>query len=215
MLCDGTGAFRLPRYNRPRVTPQGVVNIVWLVWLASWLIASVWARRAAKRPAASSEIVYRVLTIVGVLLLFDFNVPTRRGAVSRAWPALSTVLWRSSRPVNWALCGVVVAGLGFAWWARLHIGRLWSGSVGRKADHHVVDTGPYRFVRHPIYSGLLLSIYATGIPRGTAAAVLGMATITAGVYVKARLEERFLRQELGSAYDEYARRVAMLVPFLR
>jgi protein-S-isoprenylcysteine O-methyltransferase Ste14 len=197
------------------VTPHGVVDTVWVVWLVSWLMASAWAERAVKRPAVSSEIVYRVLTIAGALLLFGVNVRSGRGAVYRAWPVLSAVLWQSSRSANWALCGVMVAGVAFAWWARLHIGRLWSSSVGRKADHHVVDTGPYRLVRHPIYSGVLLSIYVTGVMRGTVAAVLGMAVITAGFYVKARLEERFLRQELGSAYDDYARRVGMLIPFLR
>jgi protein-S-isoprenylcysteine O-methyltransferase Ste14 len=102
----------------------------------------------------------------------------------------------------------------FAWWARLHIGRLWSSSVTRKSGHHIVDTGPYRLVRHPIYSGVSLSAIATAAIRGTAQGVLGAGLLILGFYVKARLEERFLRDELGPAYDAYACRVAMLVPFL-
>jgi protein-S-isoprenylcysteine O-methyltransferase Ste14 len=86
--------------------------------------------------------------------------------------------------------------------------------VSRKAEHHIVDTGPYRIVRHPIYTGIILASAATALQRGTAQAWLGMSVMTLGWYIKARLEERFLRDELGAdAYGAYARRVPMLVPF--
>ena len=92
----------------------------------------------------------------------------------------------------------------------------WSGSVTAKADHRIVDTGPYALVRHPIYTGLLLSAFATAALYGTALAVLGALLILLGFWIKARLEERFLRAELGpEAYDAYASRVGMLVPGLR
>ena len=67
-------------------------------------------------------------------------------------------------------------------------------------------------MRHPIYSGMLLSVYATACMRLTVLTLMGAAVITVGFLIKARLEERFLREQLGSAYDEYARRVGMLVP---
>jgi protein-S-isoprenylcysteine O-methyltransferase Ste14 len=80
----------------------------------------------------------------------------------------------------------------------------------------VVDTGPYALTRHPIYTGILFSIFATAAAIGRLDALIGAATITLGLWMKARLEERFLRAELGSAaYDDYARRTPMLVPFLR
>ncbi|TIX38846.1 MAG: isoprenylcysteine carboxylmethyltransferase family protein, partial [Mesorhizobium sp.] len=88
----------------------------------------------------------------------------------------------------------------------------WSGTVTAKAEHRVIDTGPYRLVRHPIYTGLLLAILATMAAKGTVWGVAGAILLTAGIVMKARLEERFLRGELGSAYDDYARRVPMLVP---
>ena len=111
---------------------------------------------------------------------------------------------------------LVVAGLAFAWWARLHLGSLWSSSVTKKADHRIVDTGPYRLVRHPIYTGFLLSIAATAGQLGTAYAVAGVLFFVAGFWIKARLEERFLRVELGEGdYDAYRRRVPMLLPLGR
>jgi hypothetical protein len=76
-------------------------------------------------------------------------------------------LWLPPLPLAWTCVVLVAAGIAIAWWARLYLGRLWSGTVTAKANHRVVDTGPYALVRHPIYSGLLLSIYATMIAKGT------------------------------------------------
>ena len=95
----------------------------------------------------------------------------------------------------------------------MHLGRLWSGTVTAKAGHHVVDTGPYGLVRHPIYTGLLLAILATMAAKGTLWGIAGAVLLTIGIVMKARLEESFLRGELGSAYDDYAKRVPMLMPF--
>ena len=106
-------------------------------------------------------------------------------------------------------------GIFFAWWARIHLGRLWSGSITRKEGHHVVDTGPYRLVRHPIYTGLIGATIATATAAATVTAVVGAVLITFGMWLKARTEERFLTEELGpEAYAAYQRRVPMLVPFV-
>ena len=94
------------------------------------------------------------------------------------------------------------------------LGRLWSDWLTKKAGHHVVDTGPYRLVRHPIYFGLIFAAIATAIEKGTSFALFGAAIATFALYTKAQREERFLRVELGEdAYDAYARKTAMLVPF--
>ena len=109
---------------------------------------------------------------------------------------------------------VALAGLAFTWWARIHLGTLWSGNVTRKPDHHIVDTGPYGLVRHPIYTGLLVALYATALDRGSVLAIAGAAVLTLAFAIKARLEERFLGAELGAeTYGGYRRRVPMLVPF--
>jgi protein-S-isoprenylcysteine O-methyltransferase Ste14 len=185
--------------------PQEATILVWFVWMASWLIAALWARQTAKGAGFSAQLPYRLVTVVGALLLFGIYTHSYRGPDR---------LWVLSDSVEWALVALVAAGFLFAWWARLHLGALWSGFVMKKEGHYIVDTGPYALVRHPIYTGLILSSLATAIQRGEALALLGFALMTLGFWMKARLEENFLRQELGAeTYDSYRRRVPMLVPF--
>lgn len=185
-------------------TPEVALRILWFVWWITWLAAAVWSDRAVKRPPRRSQIIYRLLAAAGAILLFGLYRHDLRA---------EGLMWQTPLAIAWAMVAIAGTGLLFTWWARIHLGRLWSSSVGRKADHRVVDTGPYGLVRHPIYSGITLASIATAALRGTAAAWLGAAVMTLGWYVKARMEEGFLRDELGAdAYDAYARRVPMLIP---
>jgi protein-S-isoprenylcysteine O-methyltransferase Ste14 len=185
-------------------SPEIAIYAVWGLWAVSWWGASFWTNKTVGSPSDRSQFLYRVVTIGGAILLFW------RFPLDPRWH-----LWRATPDFAWAMVGLAAAGFLFAWWARIHLGRLWSSSVTRKADHHVVDTGPYRFVRHPIYTGIIAASLGVCLLKGTVPALAGAAIMIVGWYVKARLEERFLRQELGAeAYDAYARRVAMLVPFV-
>jgi protein-S-isoprenylcysteine O-methyltransferase Ste14 len=122
-------------------------------------------------------------------------------------------LWHIGWTGAWVCVALIAIGLGFTWWARIYLGRLWSGRVTRKAEHRVVDTGPYALVRHPIYTGLLLAALATAAAKGTVLGIAGFAMLLLGLTLKARLEERWLAGELeGGAYADYRRRVPMLVP---
>jgi len=182
-----------------------VIYTLWVAWIASWRLGAQHSSPTVKKPGASREMPYRVVTLLGAVGLIASQSarlnPQIVNAGEHAWLA-------------WTLVGVAMFGFAFTWWARLHLGRLWSSTVTRKADHHVVNTGPYAMVRHPIYTGILIAMLATALLRGTAAALVGFALLIFGFYLKARLEESFLRSELGeNAYGAYARRVPMLIPF--
>jgi protein-S-isoprenylcysteine O-methyltransferase Ste14 len=188
------------------VTPETTIQMMWLAWLVSWLAAAAWSDRAVNRPATRHQITYRLLAGLGAVLLFGMNRYDLR---------VERILWRTPIALAWAMVAVVFAGLLFTWWARIYLGRLWSSGVTRKADHHVVDTGPYGIVRHPIYTGIILASLATAAMRGITLAWLGAGVMTTGWVIKARLEEEFLREQLGlgpETYGAYARRVPMLVP---
>jgi protein-S-isoprenylcysteine O-methyltransferase Ste14 len=188
------------------VTALSLTRIAWIVWLISWFAAAAWSDRTVGRPAIRREMLYRVLTLAGAVLMFGFNPAGERA---------DTPLWPVTFVIGWVLAGLVIFSFLFMWWARIHLGQLWSSSVTRKEHHHVVDTGPYAIVRHPIYTGLLLAVVATVLLRGTFVTLTGGALIAAGIYIKARVEEEFLRQQLGEPYAAYARHVPMLVPFRR
>src|ERR1051325_7129045 len=150
---------------RPEVLLDKLFGDAWLVWAASWFIAAFWRSRAVTRPSIGEQLPYRLLTIVGAILLIG------------AWPRHAASLWQFVEPVDWVLFALAIAGFLFTWWARLHLGKLWSGTVTRKSDHHVIDSGPYRIVRHPIYSGLTLAAFATGLYTGRPYAVAGAAIL--------------------------------------
>jgi len=182
--------------------PELTIYAVWTLWAASWLAAAGWTAGTEKRPPVAGEILYRVLTLAGFVLLFFFRFV--RGGV----------LWRTPQALGWAFAALTLLSLAFAWWARLHLGRLWSARVTRKEGHHIVDTGPYALVRHPIYTAILSGGLWLALMKGTVWAMAGFVLLTVGYVMKARIEERFLREQLGAeAYDEYSRRVPMLVPF--
>ena len=186
--------------------PEVVIYGLWIFWTVSWLAAAIWSSRTVKRPFFGSEVVYRFVTAIGAVMLFG---SFRAG---RSLPHL----WPHNEMVDWAMAALTATGIAFTWWARIHLGRLWSGNVTKKADHHVVDTGPYGIVRHPIYTGIILASYATAVASGTLVAFVGATVMLLGWYIKARLEERFLRVELDAkAYDAYAARVPMLIPFVK
>ncbi|RRI07004.1 isoprenylcysteine carboxylmethyltransferase family protein [Mesorhizobium tamadayense] len=183
--------------------PAPAIAAIWLIWIVSWAAAAFWADPVQKRAGFLAEFPYRAVLVVGTILLF---IPAH-GYAGRLR------LWIPSLAGAWICAALIAVGLAFTWWARLHLGRLWSGTVTAKAEHRVVDTGPYGLVRHPIYTGLLLAIFATMAAKGTVWGIASAALLTIGIVMKARLEERFLRGELGAAYDDYMKRVPMLVPF--
>jgi protein-S-isoprenylcysteine O-methyltransferase Ste14 len=186
-------------------TPERVMQAIWLGWWVSWWAAAAWSDRAADRPPRRHQILYRLFAVAGILLLFGLYTHD---------VSAEMILWRTPLVVAWSMVGLVLVGLLFTWWARLHLGRLWSANVSRKAEHHVVDTGPYGIVRHPIYTGIIVASAATAALRGTVLSWVGACVMTVGWVIKARMEEKFLRDQLGAeAYEAYARRVPMLSPF--
>lgn len=185
-----------------------VSSMAWDVWFISWIAASVWSRRAAAQPALADQLMHWVPTVVGLgLLSFGSAVPNNI-------PFIDAPMWRLPEGAQWALTGLCAAGLLFTWWARVSLGALWSGSVSRKDDHTIVRSGPYRLVRHPIYTGLIIASFASATQITMPANMIGAVLLTIGLWLKARLEERFLSTELGAdAYADYRRRTPMLISF--
>jgi protein-S-isoprenylcysteine O-methyltransferase Ste14 len=177
--------------------------VLWIGFAVSWVLAALWSDKTDKRAGIREEIGYRAVQLPGWILL--------------ALPAHGydgwLRLWRLTWIEAWVCVGLIVLGFAFSWWARIYLGPLWSSTVTRKANHRVVDSGPYAIVRHPIYTGLLLAAYATTAAKGTVMGIAAAVLITLGFWLKARLEERWLSEELGpQEYQAYRRKVPMLLP---
>ena len=104
-------------------------------------------------------------------------------------------------------------GLGFAIWARLHIGRNWGAPMSQKDEPELVTGGPYQLVRHPIYSGILLAVLGTAIALSW---LFLVALVLVGVYFtySAIIEERYLTEQFPDTYPVYRRSTKMLVSFI-
>ncbi len=185
------------------MSPSFLFAVIWIGWIASWIGAALWSGRTVKRDATWELWVYRVAITLGAILLFYSSYRFE----------LLTEIWHVGDGIAYALAGLTLAGILFAWWARLHLGRLWSSAITRKEDHELVNSGPYAVVRHPIYSGLIVAILATAAAQATVPAMIGATVVVLGLWLKARAEEHFLMQEI-SDYRAYRRRVPMLVPLL-
>ena len=201
--------------------PKYIVVFIWFVWaVSSTVTASTVTAPVIKAAGWRRELPYRVLMGLGFTLMFV--------SLGQAWSPVPLVplreailvfgfaqLWELPLAALWGCALLAAAGLALAWWARLHLGGLWSSGVTRREDHKLIDSGPYAFVRHPIYAGLFLGAVALLGISGRTFAVIGFALVVVGIVLKARLEERFLREELGmDVYGAYAKRVPMLVPGL-
>jgi protein-S-isoprenylcysteine O-methyltransferase Ste14 len=166
-------------------------------WLY-WLVAAFSMKRG--RVAWSRELRIRAVIVVLVILLIRLRAFRGHG--------LSTDPWLAG--LGLALFAI---GLGFAIWARVHIGRNWGNPMTQKEEPELVTSGPYRLVRHPIYSGILVA----GI--GTALALSWqwlIAVALAGTYFlySATVEERYMTEQFPDTYPVYKRSTRMLVPFI-
>jgi protein-S-isoprenylcysteine O-methyltransferase Ste14 len=186
------------------LSPGYALYWLWVVWYASWLLSIFWSGKAAARPQYFLHFGYQMATMAALILLF--GPPMRSMA--------PYTLWTASDALGWLVFALTALAFAFCWWARITMGRLWSGYISLTADHRVIDTGPFGIVRHPIYSGVIFAAFLMAIELGTLQALAGAAMFFVAFWLKARVEENFLRKELGAdAYDAYRRRVPMLVPF--
>ncbi|MDA8336167.1 MAG: isoprenylcysteine carboxylmethyltransferase family protein [Peptococcaceae bacterium] len=188
----------LPRYL------YAVSNWLWLAFLVLWLVWGLITTRQRRVVTRGSSVV--PLWVMLFLLLFF------RHDLLGFIPEL--VLWPGHTPAAVAGLLVQAAGLGLSVWARYYLGSFWSSAPVLREGHKVVASGPYRLVRHPIYSGLLLAVLGTFLMNGSTFSLLALILATGAMWWKAWSEERLLTAELGDEYVNYRRRTCMLIPWL-
>lgn len=180
-----------------------IVNVCWIVFAVVWIATSLTNKRSVYRETTRQRLGYWAVFAIGVFLISQRRLP--QSINPRFIPLTLTTEW-----IVVILC---VAGLAFAFWARLTLGRNWSGTITFKEGHQLVVRGPYRIVRHPIYTAILTMLLATTILIGRPSAFLGLALMFASFWIKLRREEKLMLQEFPDQYADYQRRVKRIVPF--
>ena len=182
------------------------IEVIWITVAAVWLVARLRSKPDLRVERSISRVFQLHLLIAAGILLFSFRPHI---------PRLETRYLPESVAI--AVAGVVMTafGAGFAIMARLHLGRNWSSVAKIKRDHELIRGGPYRVVRHPIYTGLLIATLGTAIASGQLRGLLAVPLVLLGFWLKARSEERLLLSEFGDRYAQYRREVtSAIVPFL-
>jgi protein-S-isoprenylcysteine O-methyltransferase Ste14 len=175
-----------------------VFALGWAAFWLYWLVAAFSVKRG--RVPWSRELPIRAVIAVVVILLIRLGAFRGHGVSADPWRAGIGLV-------------VFVLGLGFAIWARMHIGRNWGSPMTQKDEPELVTSGPYSLVRHPIYSGIL----AAGVGTAVALSWLWLTAVAlAGVYFlySAMVEERYLTDQFPDGYPIYKRSTKMLVPFI-
>jgi protein-S-isoprenylcysteine O-methyltransferase Ste14 len=165
---------------------------MWGGWLLYWALA------------ARANWLHYALAVLGTIVL----------VVPRATPAILAEPFLPASPITAPVAILLTAlGLGIAIAARIQLAGNWSAAIEIKEGHALIRSGPYRYVRHPIYSGILLAVLGSAVALDHRRALLGFVLIFAALWIKSRHEEGRLRQAL-PGYDAYAGETAALIPLL-
>ncbi len=180
------------------------IPALWIAWAIYWFIAARGVKEVARREPIASRLAHAIPLAIAALLLMPPALPGWLGAPFMDADARGLVL----------AIALVAGGLALCVWARVVLGGNWSGTVTLKRDHVIVRSGPYRRIRHPIYTGLLLMFLGSALARGNWGGLLAFAIAAAALWRKLLLEERWLGELFGPAYAEYRASSWALVPLI-
>lgn len=188
--------------HRPFDLLNTLVVIFWLIFLLYWAVSAVGVKkRVPGKGSRKAWVLSRIVLILTLVALYKLRI--------------FSPLWHSDFFTNGAvrIAGVLLTALGiaFAVWARRHLGRNWSGLATIKIDHELVTSGPYRFVRHPIYTGILVALFGSGLVNGP----FWMVVVVAAAFVFAwriRVEEMYMMELFPDQYPAYRARTKALIP---
>ena len=180
-----------------------LILALWLLWCVYWFVASVRSKPTMRQESFASSALHRVPLLLAVALFLAH--PSGAGWLSARFLPRSEALF-------WLGAVMVAAGLGWSVLARIYLGGNWSSGVTVKQDHELICTGPYRWTRHPIYTGLLAAFAGSAIALGEWRGVIALALALAAFLRKRTVEERFMMAQFPAAYSPYRAEVPALVP---
>jgi len=179
--------------------------LIWVAFGVFWVLPAVLGKRTVQRQASGARILQLAMLVAAYVLLADPDLGLR---------LLNLPVLRDGRTTDVIGYCLLAAGMVFAGWARFSLGGNWSSNVTIKQDHTLVSSGPYRIVRHPIYTGLLIALSGTAIVLGELRCFLGVLIAAIAWKYKSINEEAFMVQKFGEQYTQYRTQVKGLVPYI-
>ncbi len=183
---------------------RNLILASWLIWLLYWVVAARGSKAVRQREGSLTRVAFLAQLVLTAMLL----APLRWSGW--LWTQLIGGGWTR----YWIAVALVCIGLVLSIWARRSLGGNWSGSVTVKEGHELVQGGPYRLIRHPIYTGMLLMILGTGLAAGRVHGLLAFPVALSALWLKSRVEERWMGAEFGERYAAYRKKSWALIPFL-
>jgi protein-S-isoprenylcysteine O-methyltransferase Ste14 len=178
---------------------------LWGVTILIWTVGLFLNKHAARRTSLLSRFLLLAPIAIGYVLVASH-------VAREGW--LNQRLWPQTLATQAAGVALTALGCGFAIWARVALGSNWSGWPSVKGGHELIVRGPYKLVRHPIYSGLLLALAGSALAVDRGGGLLGWVLVFATYAVKIRQEEQLMMQTFPETYPAYRRRVKALIPGL-
>jgi len=172
----------------------------WDIFILFWLINMFTNKRTQKRQSLGSRLPYTFLFFLAFWLMFGRGFRQHLLPHSPGLDGIGAIL--------------TVLGLFLAIWARVVLGTNWSGTVTFKENHELITRGPYAYVRHPIYSAMLLMFLGTALAVGTRGGLLALPILFVSFWIKYRQEEALMIEHFGNQYQDYMKRVSALIPFV-
>jgi len=184
-----------------------IIQALWAVWIAIWIVAAFYTKRTVFRQNRRMRVLFIVMTAIAVLLMQSQRIRSLFVNYMFFEYPLATCV------IGCALCAL---GLLFSVWARFYLGRNWSGMITLKENHELIQSGPYAWVRHPIYTGVLTAIFGTLLALvPTLSGLLVMVMMTIAFALKWRGEEILMNRQFPDAYPAYKRKVpGAIIPWI-
>ena len=177
-----------------------------LLWMILELVASRTKRSGDRSHARDRGSYGLIVVLLFVGLTLDFTLSARLPQAA--------ILWRQDW-VFFSGIGLMLAGVALRWWAIATLGKFFTFDVAIQSNQKVVDSGPYRYIRHPSYTGALLTQVGIGLALGNWAGLLALMLCMAIAYsYRISVEERTLTAALGEPYKQYMLRTRRIIPFL-
>jgi len=182
-----------------------VATYIWALTGVYWIAAAQRTKPAKKKEKLLFRVCYMILWVLPFAITFLPVLP--EGFIyDRLFPSHSFIAML-------AFIGMLV-GLGFMIWSRVVLGNNWSGRIAIKENHQFVTSGPYKYVRNPMYAGFIIGFLFSTLLLNEVRGLVAFIILLIGILIKLHKEEKFVKEAFGKQYEEYANRVSRLIPFL-